>query len=64
MERETVVVKCVNCDELGHRSRDCTTARKDKFACRNCGQGGHQATECTEPRSAANVECKNCNESK
>jgi len=33
---DKVEVKCVNCDELGHRARDCTQNRKDKFACRNC----------------------------
>ena len=29
-------VQCVNCEELGHRARDCTQPRKDRFACRNC----------------------------
>ena len=29
-------VQCVNCEEIGHRARDCTQARKDRFACRNC----------------------------
>jgi hypothetical protein len=48
----------------GHRVRDCTQARPDKFACRNCKQSGHSSKECTEPRSAEGVECKNCNESK
>ena len=27
-------------------------------------QGGHAQADCTEPRSAANVECKNCGESR
>jgi hypothetical protein len=31
-----IEVKCVNCEEVGHRARDCTTPRVDKFACRNC----------------------------
>jgi Zn finger protein HypA/HybF involved in hydrogenase expression len=34
---EKVEIKCVNCDHPGHRARDCTEKRKDKFACRNCG---------------------------
>ena len=33
---ERVQVKCVNCEEIGHRARDCPTPRVDKFACRNC----------------------------
>ena len=33
---DKVQVKCVNCDEVGHRVRDCPIARVDKFACRNC----------------------------
>ena len=33
---DKVEVKCVNCEEVGHRARDCTVARTDRFACRNC----------------------------
>lgn len=29
-------VKCVICQEDGHRARDCTQVRVDRFACRNC----------------------------
>lgn len=36
LEVDRVGVKCVNCDENGHRARDCPEPRKDKFACRNC----------------------------
>ena len=36
VEREQLGVKCVNCEEVGHRARDCKQARKDRFACRNC----------------------------
>ena len=35
-EIDRVSVKCVNCDEPGHRARDCTKERYDRFACRNC----------------------------
>lgn len=33
---DRVDIKCVNCEEVGHRARDCPTPRVDKFACRNC----------------------------
>ncbi len=36
MEVDRVSVKCVNCEEPGHRARDCTKERHDRFACRNC----------------------------
>jgi len=36
-ERERVEVKCVNCNAVGHRARDCPEPRRDQFACRNCG---------------------------
>ena len=60
---DRVQVKCVNCEEIGHRARDCPTPRVDKFACRNCKQSGHQSSECPEPRSAERVECRKCNQS-
>jgi hypothetical protein len=30
-------IKCSNCDEVGHRVRDCMVKRKYKRGCRNCG---------------------------
>ena len=33
---DRVEVKCVNCEAVGHRARDCPEPRKDRFACRNC----------------------------
>ncbi|KAL9052556.1 MAG: hypothetical protein Q9206_004266 [Seirophora lacunosa] len=57
-----IAMKCFNCDEEGHRTRDCKAARVDRFACRNCKQSGHNAAECPEPRSAEGVECKRCAE--
>lgn len=56
-------ITCTNCNEAGHRRRDCPKPREDPNACRNCKQSGHRATDCTEPRSAEGVECKRCNES-
>ncbi|KAL8842030.1 MAG: hypothetical protein Q9205_005050 [Flavoplaca limonia] len=35
-EIEKPKVKCVICEEDGHRARDCTQVRVDRFACRNC----------------------------
>ncbi|KAI9823156.1 MAG: hypothetical protein M1832_002599 [Thelocarpon impressellum] len=59
---ERVVVKCMNCNEVGHRVRDCPQERVDPSACRNCKKEGHQSTECPEPRSAEGVECKRCSQ--
>lgn len=55
-------VHCVNCQEVGHRARDCPKERVNPFACKNCNQGGHISKECTEPRSATNVECRKCSQ--
>ena len=38
---DRVEVKCVNCEEVGHRARDCPKARTDRFACRNCKYVDH-----------------------
>ena len=35
-EIEKPKIKCVICEEEGHRARDCTQVRVDRFACRNC----------------------------
>lgn len=56
--------KCAVCRETGHYARDCTKERVDRFACRNCRQRGHTAADCTEPKSAENVECRRCGQSK
>ncbi|GAB1200865.1 hypothetical protein APSETT444_010245 [Aspergillus pseudonomiae] len=55
---ERVEVKCVNCSAVGHRARDCTEPRRDRFACRNCGYSlslfklGHTVKRC--PSDAVN----------
>jgi hypothetical protein len=66
-EVEKVNIMCSNCNEEGHRMRDCQQERKTRGGaktCKNCGQEGHIAKECDQPRSAENVECKNCGESR
>lgn len=35
-EIEHVKVKCFNCGEEGHRTRDCPQERVDPNVCRNC----------------------------
>lgn len=64
VEREThqPEIQCINCKEIGHRSRDCTKERYNPYACKNCKQEGHNAKDCPEPRSAEGVECRKCNE--
>jgi len=61
VEKEKTVIMCANCNNKGHRARDCTEPRKTgKRGCKNCGQEGHIAKECPEPPNPENVECKNC----
>ncbi|KAJ6135334.1 zinc knuckle transcription factor [Penicillium capsulatum] len=64
VENERLQIKCVNCDEPGHRLRDCPEPRLNKGGCRNCGSEEHHAKDCPEPRSLAGVECRKCNDSK
>lgn len=63
---EKVLITCSNCNEEGHRMRDCPADRKVRGGartCKNCGEEGHISKECEKPRSAENVECKNCMQS-
>lgn len=65
-EREQkAAIMCANCNNEGHRARDCPEPRKTSRGkgCRNCGQEGHISKECPEPPNLDNVECKNCNKS-
>jgi hypothetical protein len=65
-EVEKTVISCANCNEEGHRARDCLQARKEPRgprACKNCGSTEHIAKECPEPPNPENVECRNCGES-
>ena len=37
---EKLVIECTNCNETGHRARDCKAPRKVRggpMTCRNCG---------------------------
>lgn len=63
VEKDQSKIVCFNCNEEGHRVRDCKslpvmagthslnktgpTPRIDKFACKNCGKSGHKVAECT-----------------
>ncbi|OAR01454.1 hypothetical protein LLEC1_06477 [Akanthomyces lecanii] len=60
--REVKGQTCYNCGADGHRVRDCSEPRKDRFACRNCGKSGHRAAECEEEPNLDNVTCRKCEE--
>ncbi|KAI6487947.1 hypothetical protein MCOR11_008647 [Pyricularia oryzae] len=63
IEKQQQAITCFNCGETGHRVRDCTTPRVDKFACKNCNKSGHTAKECPEPRPVPeDLECTKCGE--
>lgn len=43
------VMKCRNCDEEGHTSRECPKPRDwSRVKCRNCNQYGHGEKRCPE----------------
>jgi len=60
---------CFNCQQPGHFSRECPTARKSGGGdnkCFNCQQTGHMSRDCPEPRSGGrsggggDSNCFNC----
>lgn len=56
-------VKCLHCQEMGHRARDCKGERVDPYLCRNCNKRGHGSRDCPEPPNVENVECRKCQQS-
>jgi cellular nucleic acid-binding protein len=42
-------MKCRNCDEFGHGSRECPKPRDySRVQCRNCGEMGHTIARCKQ----------------
>lgn len=58
-EIEKVEIKCANCDNFGHRVRDCPQERFDKYACRTCHQIGHNSRDCPDA-PADDIQCRRC----
>lgn len=45
MEKEKPTITCANCNNEGHRARDCAEPRKsNKRECKNCGKEGRTYT--------------------
>ncbi|KAI9167676.1 hexamer-binding HEXBP [Paramyrothecium foliicola] len=63
---DSLLPKCLNCDEIGHTSKQCPNERveraKNNTTCYNCGAEGHRVRDCPEPR-VDKFACKNCGKS-
>lgn len=59
-------IKCRNCEEYGHSSRDCKEEKKEVervvVTCFHCNTAGHRVRDCPEPR-IDKFACKNCGQS-
>lgn len=59
-----LVMKCSNCNELGHGSKTCpeekNEANKIAITCANCNEEGHRARDCPNERKSGKRGCKNC----
>ncbi|XP_055910415.1 uncharacterized protein LOC129944776, partial [Eupeodes corollae] len=53
-------VRCFNCDEEGHISRNCPKACREKGSCFRCGQKGHIITNCPQKSSVLAVKRGKC----
>ncbi|KAK3069636.1 hypothetical protein LTR53_011880 [Teratosphaeriaceae sp. CCFEE 6253] len=62
---DRLIPKCVNCNELGHTSRNCKEERREVekagISCQVCNTEGHRARDCTEARKVPGKKgCRNC----
>ncbi|KAI6883293.1 hypothetical protein KC360_g5564 [Hortaea werneckii] len=63
---DRMVPKCVNCDQLGHISKNCPEEKREReqktaITCANCNNEGHRARDCPEPRKTGRGKgCRNC----
>ncbi|KAJ5659655.1 hypothetical protein N7507_006106, partial [Penicillium longicatenatum] len=57
------VLKCRNCDEMGHSAKNCkqerTEAERTQIKCSNCEAIGHRVRDCPEKRRNKHG-CRNC----
>lgn len=58
VREKVVVLRCYNCLEFGHRSKNCEANKARSEECINCGETGHRAKECKN-----NPYCARCKKS-
>ncbi|KAJ5125480.1 Zinc knuckle CX2CX4HX4C [Penicillium atrosanguineum] len=60
---DRLVVKCRNCEELGHIAKHCPEEAREvskvEIICLNCNNMGHRVRDCPQPRKSKHC-CRNC----
>lgn len=54
-ENKSEEIRCFNCNQSGHRAKECTKPKRDRGSCYECGEQGHVLRNCPRKQKKPTV---------